>query len=330
MFVVWNAPLFVGGRNRTATVRAYAFVISDWSALAVVFYGVHGLVSTSDTGAAGRALLTVLGALVGMVTVRHALRVVLQAPLVLFLWLVVPPSAREERQAGIQTKPTLRETNRVGEEQLQNERVDNVDKERASQVGRNLIKADEPEERQAERVRREPLLFQLRESCDRVLGARGRFGHELDNPIPVNGIGGQLFYLNTLRTVGGVGVLFHRLGSQKSELLDLNVDTYEVVAADGSGWATLYFSMYHPRRSREVPEGFQRMSWNEVPEEFKEMFHHPFMGVHTRVANFPLGLPEALQRAAPKQVGQLFARTVDRILSKNTGGWQRPIQAAGA
>ena len=37
------------------------------------------------------------------------------------------------------------------------------------------------------------------EDCDQVSGAYGRFGHDLTNPIPVNGPSGEFVYLSRLR-----------------------------------------------------------------------------------------------------------------------------------
>ena len=70
---------------------------------------------------------------------------------------------------------------------------------------------DESESEQLRRVSAEPFMsmgVELLGACDHISGSSGKFGYDISNPIPVNGVGGEIFYLNTLRARSGVGVFF--------------------------------------------------------------------------------------------------------------------------
>jgi hypothetical protein len=192
---------------------------------------------------------------------------------------------------------------------------------------------DEPDHDQLRRVLDDPCVTvldgKLQPICDRLPGASGRFGHEVTNPIPVNGIGGEVAYLNTLRARSGVGLLYHRLGSLRSPVSPLPVDAYDVVAVDASQWARLYFAMYHPRRSRDVPEGFTRKAWRELPDALRAMAYVAGTGSTDRVEDFPFGLPAALRRSQTLlelSLDEAIARMVERTLARNEGRWDRPAE----
>lgn len=192
---------------------------------------------------------------------------------------------------------------------------------------------DEPDEEQRRRVLAEPFVtvgkVELLEGCDRIPGASGRFGYDITNPIPVNGVGGELVYLNTLRARSGVGLLYHRVRSTRTPGYSQPIDEFEVVATDASQWARLHFAMYHPRRTREVPEGFERKPWSELNGEIKAMVHYPAMGVTTPVEDFPVGLPSAVRSSGMLKglspgLGESMANGVQRILDRHAGAWTRP------
>jgi hypothetical protein len=86
--------------------------------------------------------------------------------------------------------------------------------------------------------------------CDELPFTDGPFGRSPLNPIPVNGVIGEVIYLSMLRTSTGCPVMFHRLGSENS------IDIYDVLATDQSVREHLYLSMYHPRKSRKAPERY--------------------------------------------------------------------------
>lgn len=114
---------------------------------------------------------------------------------------------------------------------------------------------------------------------DELPFSEGDFGRTIDNPIPVNGFIGELIYLSRLKTFSGAHVLYHRLGSIGS------IDVYETVSIDGHGWDLLFFSMYHPRKSRKSPTGYSIVKMSEQPLLY---------GTNRRVDGFPYGLQEAI------------------------------------
>lgn len=118
-------------------------------------------------------------------------------------------------------------------------------------------------------------LLKSRPAYDKAPDGTGPFGFTETNPIPVNGPIGQLAYLSKLETLTGQRVLFHRIGA-----IDY-VDVFEAVSFDGSQWFILFVDLYHPRRSRLLPEGFKFTT--EVAQ---------FSGFHKFCENFPYDFPE--------------------------------------
>jgi len=116
----------------------------------------------------------------------------------------------------------------------------------------------------------------------------GAFGYNVKNPIPVNGPIGQLAYLSKLVTMTGERILFHRVGAVNE------VDVFEAVTFSGSEWFLLFLDLYHPRKSRLAPDGFQITSkpvqisgFNNYCSEF------PYDFIKTKRSANPLGIAGA-------------------------------------
>lgn len=123
---------------------------------------------------------------------------------------------------------------------------------------------------------------------DELPYAGGEFGRSVNNPIPVNGLIGELIYLSLLKTSDGGRLLFHRLGA-----LD-NIDVYEAVSINGSLWDILYLSPYHPRKSRKSPLGYAIAKASEQPLLY---------GVNYRIKDFPHGLQQAIRDTTKIMLG---------------------------
>ena len=130
--------------------------------------------------------------------------------------------------------------------------------------------------------------------CDCLPGSYGSFGHSPTNPIPVNGLIGEFFYLSKLRSRSGVGFFYHRIGSVASPVSSNPVDEYEIVAVDNSERHKLFFSLYHHRRSQQVPDGLSATPWGSLNEAQRKLGKLPAFGTNTHVENFPYGLPDAI------------------------------------
>lgn len=164
--------------------------------------------------------------------------------------------------------------------------------------------------------------------CDQIPGAYGSFGTTSTNPIPVNGIIGEIVYMSGLRSKTGVGFYYHRLGSLSSPPSNNPIDEYELVASDASEWRKLFFDCYYPRRSMKVPDGLTRIPWNSLNDTLKVLFKLPCGGANIKIDNFPMGLPDVIQ--ASKQLNSfspgLGAEMANRIRSKlreYQGKWER-------
>lgn len=125
------------------------------------------------------------------------------------------------------------------------------------------------------------------EDCDEVSGAHGRFGHDVGNPIPVNGPSGEFVYLSRLRLRRtGSMVFFHKVGRIG------RIDVFELTNVSGRFADRLYVDMYHPRCSRLYPEGYTLEREAVFPR-----------GVTTTVPDFPKGLYKAIKKEAKLRLG---------------------------
>lgn len=118
---------------------------------------------------------------------------------------------------------------------------------------------------------------------DRDPAGVGPFGHDPRNPIPVCGPIGALGYLSSLETEAGERILFQRIGAVGL------IDAFEAVTFTGSAWFILWVDVYHPRKSRALPDGFRFTE--QLPQ---------FSGFCTRVPDFPRSFLEAKHRYAPQ------------------------------
>ena len=142
---------------------------------------------------------------------------------------------------------------------------------------------------------------------DRDPAGTGPFGFSHTNPIPVNGPIGQLAYLSRLETLDGERIFFHRLGSRA------RVDVFEAVTFSGSQWFVLHLDMYHPRRSRALPEGFRFT--RETPW---------FTGFHNAVPDFPKGITDLIEVDDPSVIDCAYLPIPDLFLTLMTHRYERP------
>ena len=125
------------------------------------------------------------------------------------------------------------------------------------------------------------------EDCDVVNGAEGRFGHDVTNPIPVNGPLGELTYLSRLRLRNtGSMVFFHKIAVKG------HIDVFELINVSGRVVDYLYVDMYHPRSSRRYPDGYTMEREAVFPR-----------GVTTKVDTFPAGLYKRIKEEAKQRLG---------------------------
>lgn len=122
-------------------------------------------------------------------------------------------------------------------------------------------------------------------AIDRWENAVGEFGRDISNPIPVNGPIGELVYLSSIATSAGCHVIAHRLGSAEK------MDVYETVTMDGSRWDLLYFDMYHTRKSKHVPSGYQLSEITFL------------LATNKSVVQFPMGMVDALNESSQQIIG---------------------------
>lgn len=125
-------------------------------------------------------------------------------------------------------------------------------------------------------------------AVDRIENAPGDFGRDVRNPIPVNGVLGELIYISHLVTSSGSRLVGHRIGTAA------NVDIYEVAAIDGTAWDVLFFDLYHPRRSRAAPTGLQIK-----PDTW-------ILATNYRLDDFPQGIRVGVTRSTREFIGIPF------------------------
>lgn len=136
----------------------------------------------------------------------------------------------------------------------------------------------------------------IEEEVDEFKNGVGPFGLSPANPIPVNGPTGESVYLNSLRSNSGARFLYHRLGSCLHPVSRHPIDIFELLATDGSQNICIFISMYHPRRSRLLPEGFKKsVLWNDLNSYEQILYKKSFYGQNIYVPNFPCGLPNTIE-----------------------------------
>jgi CheY-like chemotaxis protein len=144
--------------------------------------------------------------------------------------------------------------------------------------------------------------------CDKIPNATGEFGISATNPIPVNGIRGELKYLSRLCTNDGTRFIFHRLGSIYQNEFEQRTDIYEIVSWDGKVWDVLFFDMYHPRRSTLAPNGYKFAAYDEL-------FNKLVLGTGSNeiVADFPIGILKVLS-SKYDSLGEKVAKNLEPII----------------
>lgn len=140
-------------------------------------------------------------------------------------------------------------------------------------------------------------LIKQGKSIDQIEGGAGPFGCPT-NPIPVNGPLGEMTYLSRLRTMKNEQLFFHRIGAISS------FDLFELVSISGNEWHILALHMYHPRRSRLVPDNFKLVDeisqfsgfthfCKNFPYDFEEEKNKKEHGDAIALAYIPSGLLNA-------------------------------------
>ena len=124
-------------------------------------------------------------------------------------------------------------------------------------------------------------------AVDEIAGAAGEFGRDVRNPIPVNGFIGELVYISRMVLPGGGSMMGHCLGSIDT------IDVYETVALDGSRWDLLFFDLYHMRKSKHLPSGYQG---TRARQPF-------FLATNFAVPAFPLSMYAAISDCTARVLG---------------------------
>lgn len=151
-------------------------------------------------------------------------------------------------------------------------------------------------------------LIRSKAPCDERPGATGDFGMSAGNPIPVNGPIGQLAYLSKLRTKGGEGLFFHRIGAVGS------IDVFEAVSMSGTEWFIFFLDMYYPRRSRKAPIG---LSISPDPSQFSGFTQH--------CRAFPRDFPEAKQSNGDSGLNFAYIPLSKVHAALENGAFERPL-----
>jgi hypothetical protein len=91
---------------------------------------------------------------------------------------------------------------------------------------------------------------------DEIQGSKGQFGKNVDNPIPVNTIRGNIRYLEKIRTIQGEKILYEREGSTLGEVVEKPIDVYRIMDLRKDVIDKFYISPYHKKDSQKAPEGY--------------------------------------------------------------------------
>lgn len=145
--------------------------------------------------------------------------------------------------------------------------------------------------------------------CDSLFNDKKDFGHNSNNPIPVNGVLGEMKYLNRLRCKRGSGLMYHRLGSLSVEKIEDNVDVYETVCLDGDHWDILYFHFYHPRRSVWLPGGYKFSDFHPIYSQYPIGY-----GTNNFDNDFPFGLGQYILLHLGEDFGTALTKRYNKVI----------------
>jgi len=93
--------------------------------------------------------------------------------------------------------------------------------------------------------------------ADELPNGMGRFGLDVENPIPTKTVMGSRVYLSQLQTESGESVKYERVGSITVDAIAHPIDRYKLTLANGKVLGTIYVSPYHLRNSTRAPHGFK-------------------------------------------------------------------------
>lgn len=91
---------------------------------------------------------------------------------------------------------------------------------------------------------------------DEIPGAKGRFGYDIRNPIPIHGVPNSKIYLDKLRQWDGQPINFQREGSTSHESINFPIDQYLILSLDEDELCRIYISPYHKKCSEKAPDQF--------------------------------------------------------------------------
>lgn len=121
-------------------------------------------------------------------------------------------------------------------------------------------------------------------ACDTVPGASGNFGHDIHNPIPVNGPIGEFSYLSRLRMKSTGGrVFFHKLRTIGP------VDEFELTNVSGQFADHLFLDPWHRAQSGWYPHNYYLEREAVQPR-----------GITTTCPDFPRDLYKLIKKEAKR------------------------------
>ena len=138
----------------------------------------------------------------------------------------------------------------------------------------------------------------------------------LENPIRVNGIIGEYYYLQRLYTGFFAPLFYHRLGTITEEGRD-PLDVYELIAQDRLGRWVIAISHNHRDTSTAAPPWLRLDPRSPSIDAPKYPYAKTTIGVDNFVKDFPMGLPRALRKAWMGTKPSL-AEFVESVLSQFT------------
>lgn len=89
-----------------------------------------------------------------------------------------------------------------------------------------------------------------------MVGAYGKYGLSVTNPIPTCGIPANVIYLSSLKTDDGQAISWNRIGSMSTDNIDNLIDAYNITDSRGNDRGVIYLCAYNSVTSKRAPEGF--------------------------------------------------------------------------
>lgn len=105
----------------------------------------------------------------------------------------------------------------------------------------------------------QPIIGHIESVDGKIPEGTGAFGLCKENPVPVNGIMGEAYYLSRLRTMDGRTIKYKRVGVNMAKNIGKLTDLYKI-SVDDQRLCFIYLCPYYTTNSDRAPERILKLA----------------------------------------------------------------------